>query len=83
MSRILITGTSRGIGLETALLLARAGHSVIATMRNPAASPELARITAAESLPIQIETLDVNADDSVQTCMRKVHATGPLDVLVK
>ena len=37
MARILITGTSRGIGYDAALLLARAGHDVVATMRNPGA----------------------------------------------
>ena len=34
MSTVLITGTSSGIGLETAVVLGRAGHSVYATMRN-------------------------------------------------
>lgn len=37
MSRILITGTSKGIGYDAALHLARAGHEIIATMRNPGA----------------------------------------------
>jgi len=44
MSSILITGASRGIGMATALVLARAGHTVHATMRNPASSPELMQI---------------------------------------
>ena len=43
MASVLITGTSKGIGLEAALALGRAGHKVYATMRNPSQSPELAR----------------------------------------
>ena len=40
MASVLITGTSRGIGLETALAFGRAGHKVHATMRNPERSPQ-------------------------------------------
>jgi NAD(P)-dependent dehydrogenase (short-subunit alcohol dehydrogenase family) len=35
MQSVLITGTSKGIGFETALAFARAGYRVHATMRNP------------------------------------------------
>ena len=42
MTSVLITGTSKGIGLESALAFGRAGYKVHATMRNPAQSPELA-----------------------------------------
>ena len=34
MAIALVTGTSSGIGLATAVTLARGGHKVIATMRN-------------------------------------------------
>lgn len=51
MSNIVITGCSMGIGYATALDLARAGHRVFATMRNPAKAPQLAEIAAAEKLP--------------------------------
>ena len=35
MKSVIVTGTSKGIGLETALAFGRAGHKVFATMRNP------------------------------------------------
>ena len=39
MGSVLITGTSSGIGLATALAFGRAGHKVHATMRNPSRAP--------------------------------------------
>jgi NAD(P)-dependent dehydrogenase (short-subunit alcohol dehydrogenase family) len=83
MSTVLITGTSKGIGFETALSFARAGHKVLATMRNPAQSPALAEIAAREKLPIGISALDVDSDISVNegiAALSKAH--GEIDVLV-
>jgi len=82
MFTIVITGASRGIGLATALELARAGHQVIATMRNPAGSPELGEQAAKEGLPIRIETMDVDSDQSVKESFGRILAQGPVDVLV-
>jgi NAD(P)-dependent dehydrogenase (short-subunit alcohol dehydrogenase family) len=83
MSTVLITGTSKGIGYETALCFARAGHKVLATMRNPAQAPALAEIAAREKLPIIISSLDVDSDSSVSegiAALTKTH--GDIDVLV-
>src|SRR5690349_18914985 len=80
MANVLITGTSSGIGFATALELARAGHKVFATMRNPARSPDLEAIGAREQLPIEIRTLDVDSDDSVESCFASIGET--VDVLV-
>ena len=65
MPTVLITGTSKGIGLATALAFARAGYQVHATMRNPEATPELAQMAARENLKIVITKLDVDSDQSV------------------
>jgi NAD(P)-dependent dehydrogenase (short-subunit alcohol dehydrogenase family) len=82
MSTIVITGASRGIGLATALELARAGHTVFATMRNPAASPELAVTAAAERLPVEVSPMDVDDDQSVARGFGRLLAHGPIDVLI-
>lgn len=83
MSTVLITGTSKGIGFETALAFARAGHTVLATMRNPTQSPALAEIAKRENLPIVISALDVDSDASVSEGIAElVRAHGDIDVLV-
>jgi len=83
MASVLITGTSTGIGLATALNLGRAGHQVYATMRNPSRAPELAEKTAQEKLPIKISVMDVDSDGSVKTAIADIHKdAGHIDVLV-
>jgi NAD(P)-dependent dehydrogenase (short-subunit alcohol dehydrogenase family) len=82
MSSVLITGCSKGIGLETALAFARAGHQVYATMRNPSQSPALAQTAARENLPITVSTMDVDSDESVSNAMAAIQKNGPIDVLV-
>jgi NAD(P)-dependent dehydrogenase (short-subunit alcohol dehydrogenase family) len=72
MARILITGTSSGIGLATAVAFARAGHSVYATMRNPPRALELAHRAAAENLPITVTAMDVDSDESVQAGIDRI-----------
>jgi NAD(P)-dependent dehydrogenase (short-subunit alcohol dehydrogenase family) len=83
MATVLITGSSTGIGLATAVALARARHDVYATMRNPDRSPELQTIAHQESLPITILRLDVDNDDSVMQAVQQVLAErGHIDALV-
>jgi NAD(P)-dependent dehydrogenase (short-subunit alcohol dehydrogenase family) len=83
MASVLITGTSKGIGLEAALALGRAGHKVYATMRNPSQSPELAEMAARERLPISVSTMDVDSDQSVSQAIAEIHKKhGPIEVLV-
>lgn len=83
MPTVLITGTSKGIGFETALAFARAGYKVLATMRNPSAAPALAATAKSEKLPITISALDVTSDTSVSNGIAKLIADhGAIDVLV-
>jgi NAD(P)-dependent dehydrogenase (short-subunit alcohol dehydrogenase family) len=71
MSRILVTGASKGIGRQIAAELARRGHHVVATARNPRTLDDLA---VAQTL-----RLDVTDQASVDAAIR---AAGPVDVLV-
>jgi NAD(P)-dependent dehydrogenase (short-subunit alcohol dehydrogenase family) len=83
MALVLITGTSKGIGYETALAFARAGNNVLATMRNPEGSPDLAEVAAREKLRIAISSMNVDSDESVAEGFKAVHSEhGPVDVLV-
>ncbi len=83
MASVLITGTSKGIGLETALAFGRAGYNVHATMRNPAQSPELAETSAREKLPVSVSAMDVDSDQSVSDRIAAIlKSHGPIDVLV-
>jgi NAD(P)-dependent dehydrogenase (short-subunit alcohol dehydrogenase family) len=83
MATVLITGTSKGIGLTTALMLARAGHTVYATMRSRDRVEELAEEAAQEGLPIHYSVMDVDSDDSVANGIGKIYkGAGAIDALV-
>ncbi len=83
MTSALITGTSKGIGLATAVAMGRAGHKVYATMRNPGGAPELASIVDKEDLPVTISVMDVDSDASVSGVIGKIYDDGgDIDVLV-
>jgi len=83
MSIALVTGTSTGIGLATAVTLARSGHTVIATMRNLASAGKLQKIVTVEKLPVTLAALNVDDDASVDSALGNVLAEhGRLDVLV-
>ena len=59
MKLALITGTSKGIGLETALTFGRAGYKVFATMRNPEKASAFKQKIKDESLDVTISKMDV------------------------
>lgn len=70
----LITGTSSGFGMLTAITLAKQGYRVAATMRDLSRNTELARLAeqAGISDRLQVIRLDVTDADSVQEAVRTV-----------
>src|SRR5438128_2677014 len=82
MPVVLITGCSTGIGLAAAIHLAKEGHKVYATMRQPLNS-ELPAIIREKLLPIDVLSLDVNNEESVIKAVQQVtDQEGQIDVLV-
>jgi NAD(P)-dependent dehydrogenase (short-subunit alcohol dehydrogenase family) len=79
----LVTGSSSGIGYETALALARDGYHTFASMRNTSKSKELTKTSDKENLPITVIELDVDNEDSIVEAIKKVMSdANRIDVLV-
>ena len=78
-----ITGTSSGIGFETALALAREGYHTYATMRDTTKSDKIKELGQKDGLKISVLELDVDNDDSVKVTIKKIlDEKQRIDVLV-
>ncbi|MEU4679107.1 SDR family NAD(P)-dependent oxidoreductase [Micromonospora sp. NPDC023737] len=83
MKTVLITGTSSGIGLATAVAAAHAGYTVIATMRDPSRARPLLDATGAAGITVDVRHLDVTDAESIDTCIDAVvKRYGRLDAVV-
>jgi NAD(P)-dependent dehydrogenase (short-subunit alcohol dehydrogenase family) len=79
----IVTGSSSGIGLESALLLARNGYNTYATMRSPEKDTSIKTAVQKEGLPIRAVQLDVTDDSSVKNAVDHIISeAGRIDVLV-
>jgi NAD(P)-dependent dehydrogenase (short-subunit alcohol dehydrogenase family) len=85
---VLITGSSTGFGRLFTQTLARKGHTVFATMRDPGGrnaknASEIRALAEKESLPIHILEMDVTNDTSVERAVDAVVAkAGRIDVAI-
>jgi NAD(P)-dependent dehydrogenase (short-subunit alcohol dehydrogenase family) len=79
-----VTGTSSGIGFETALTLARNGFYTYATMRNLKKSTSIKEIANKEALPLKVIQLDVDSDDlSAKNAIQEIISEKQrIDILV-
>jgi NAD(P)-dependent dehydrogenase (short-subunit alcohol dehydrogenase family) len=80
---VLMTGTSSGIGLATALAAARAGWTTVATLREPQRASTLRKAAAEGGVSLDIRQLDVTDPGSIARCITSVTDDhGRLDALV-
>ena len=78
-----ITGSSSGIGLESALVLARNGYTTYATMRSLDKDTSIKAVVQNESLPIKVVQLDVTDETSVKNAIDHIISeAGRIDLLV-
>src|SRR5258708_36964161 len=79
---ILITGASTGFGRDTAETLARAGHTVFASMRDPEGKNRK-HAEALRKQTIEVVELDVSSDASVARGVQEgLKRAKGIDVLV-
>src|SRR5580704_18039952 len=85
---VFITGSSTGFGRLFADTLARNGHTVFATMRDPGGRnaknvSEIRMLAEKDSLPIYVLELDVTDDTSVERALNAAVAkAGRIDVAI-
>jgi NAD(P)-dependent dehydrogenase (short-subunit alcohol dehydrogenase family) len=78
-----VTGTSSGIGFETALALAREGYYTYATMRDTAKSDKIKELGKKDNLKISVLELDVDDESSVKNAIQKIlDQKQRIDILV-
>ena len=81
MSRYVITGTNRGIGLEFVKQLLAQGHDVVANARDPDAVPALQTLSRQHKPQLTLMPLDLSIESGIQAFARTV-AQQPVDVLI-
>ena len=81
MSTVLITGASRGLGLEMTRQYANSGWDVIATCRAPDKAVDLQTLKRQWSGAVSVETLDVTRPQHIEWLAGK-YANSAIDVLI-
>ena len=78
-----VTGSSSGIGFETALALAREGFVTFATMRDVSKGDKILNVAKKENLNIKVVELDVDKPKQIKSAITKIiQENDRIDVLV-
>jgi NAD(P)-dependent dehydrogenase (short-subunit alcohol dehydrogenase family) len=80
--RALVTGASRGLGLQMARALARAGADLVITARDEAALAEPRAELERFGHEVMTVPLDLRLEGSIRSAAERALAAGPVDVLV-
>jgi NAD(P)-dependent dehydrogenase (short-subunit alcohol dehydrogenase family) len=78
--RVLVTGSSRGIGLELVRQYARSGYEVVATCRHPDAAEDLQALAGANRA-VTVPRLDLESTAQLEQLATTL-ANTPIDILV-
>lgn len=84
---VVITGTSSGFGKITSKHLAKAGHTVFATMRgvegkNAKVAAELRSFAEQENVKLHVVELDVTSQASVDAAIARIEKSGAIDAVI-
>jgi NAD(P)-dependent dehydrogenase (short-subunit alcohol dehydrogenase family) len=80
---VLVTGSSTGLGLETAIGLAERGFTVYATVRDLTMKDEVLAAAQARSVQLRVLRLDLDDNDSITAAVNQIVAeTGGIFALV-
>ncbi len=74
MRSVLISGTSSGMGLQTAIALARRNWRVFATMRDLSRSGDLERAAVEAGVTVERLALDVRDQATIDSCVAEIHS---------
>jgi NAD(P)-dependent dehydrogenase (short-subunit alcohol dehydrogenase family) len=80
MATVLVTGASRGIGLEFVRQYAKDGAQVLASCRDPESARELQKLAASDPR-IRVHRLDVTDGKNVDTLARELRGEA-IDILI-
>jgi gluconate 5-dehydrogenase len=80
--RALVSGASRGLGLQMAGALARGGADLVITARDVASLEEPRRQLESYGKKVEVVALDLQREESIHAAVEMAMATGQIDILL-